>query len=72
MKVVNRGGERVRQFFFGHGEIVIEPEVPTEIPDEVWRVWNNPEMWGGGECRLEIYRPPEGEERPRGGGGGKK
>lgn len=62
VKVQNPAGNSVKQFFFGHGEVVIGPEEVKEIPKAVWDAWQSSDLWGGQECPLKIYVPPSEQE----------
>lgn len=59
VKVVNPTGNPIKDFFYGHGEIVVGPEEVKEVPKAVWEAWQNPNLWGGGDCRLKLYEPPK-------------
>ncbi|MEW6726908.1 MAG: hypothetical protein AB1327_08120 [Bacillota bacterium] len=68
MKIVNPTGETVKGEFFGHGTFVIKPGEVKDIPGAAWDAWQDPALWNGGACRLQIYAPP----KEGGGKGGKK
>lgn len=59
VKVVNPTGSTVRQNFFGFGEIEISPGEQKEIPEAIYKAWQNPDLWGGNKCPLKIYVPPK-------------
>lgn len=81
MKVRNPSGSEVKFDLYGYGKIAVPAGEVADIPEAVWNALQDPNLWGGRKCPLEIYVPPKKEkepkedgekEEPKGGKGGKK
>lgn len=52
MLVQNLSDRTVRETFFGYGEFVLKPGEIKDVPEEVFKLWRQPNHWGDGQCPL--------------------